>query len=349
MDRIHELLKQKESINLEFKEAKVFPYLTIHDFDKNTLKTAKDNIQYQEKYESWSKLSTEEWLEKAGFWRKDNLTGKYGYTLASALLFGKEETIQSILPFYKTDMLLKKENVNRYDDRLDLRVNLIESYHSMMGFIEKHLPDPFYQDGFSRISFRYKIFREIIANFLIHREYTKVDPARIIIFKDRIEATNPCYPRHKGLLTPKNSIPFQKNPLISKFFLQLGWVEEIGSGLINVTEYLPIYRKGAHVEFMEDDIFRVIIHLPILTDDTNHDTNDTNRDTDKGLASDTEKLITMLMKENSSITLVEIAEKINKHRSSVLRYVEALKEKKIIKRVGSTRKGEWKVINRMED
>ncbi len=344
-EQIAELSNRKA---LYFSEAKVFPYLAIPDFDKNTLKTAKNYIQNQEKYVSWSKLSTEEWLEKAGFWRKDNLTGKYGYTLASALLFGKEETIQSILPFYKTDMLVKKENVNRYDDRLDLRVNLIESYPSMLRFIEKHLPDPFYLEGYTRISLRHKIFREIIANFLIHREYTKVDPARIIIYKDRIEATNPCYPRHKGLLTPKNSIPFQKNPLISKFFLQLGWVEEIGSGLINVTEYLPRYHQGAHVEFLEDDIFQVIIHLPSATDDTNHDTNDTNRDTDKGLESDTEKLITMLMKENSSITLIEIAEKINKHRSTVLRYIEALKEKKIIKRVGSTRKGEWKVINREE-
>ena len=94
-----------------------------------------------------------------------------------------------------------------------------------------------------------------------------MDPARIIIYKDRIEATNPCYPKHKGLLTPKNSIPFQKNPLISKFFMQLGWVEEIGSGLINVTEYLPKYHHGAHVEFLEDDIFRVIIRLPRATDD----------------------------------------------------------------------------------
>jgi len=244
------------------------------------------------------------------------------------------------------DMLVKKENVNRYDDRLDLRVNLIESYPSMMGFIEKHLPDPFYQDGFSRISLRYKIFREIIANFLIHREYTKVDPARIIFYKDRIEATNPCYPRHKGLLTPKNSIPFQKNPLISKFFLQLGWVEEIGSGLINVTEYLPKYHHGAHVEFLEDDIFRVIIHLPRATDDDTNDTNRaTNDDTNNRIEADLEKLIVMFMLENSSITLVEIAEKINKHRSTVLRYINSLKEKKIIKRIGSTRKGVWKVID----
>jgi ATP-dependent DNA helicase RecG len=52
-------------------------------------------------------------------------------------------------------MLVKKENVNRYDDRLDLRVNLIESYPSMLRFIEKHLPDPFYLEGYTRISLRH--------------------------------------------------------------------------------------------------------------------------------------------------------------------------------------------------
>jgi ATP-dependent DNA helicase RecG len=247
------------------------------------------------------------------------------------------------MPFYKTDMLVKKENVDRYDDRLDLRINLIESYPLMMGFIEKHLPDPFYQDGFSRISLRYKIFREIIANFLIHREYTKVDPARIIIYKDRIEASNPCYPRHKGLLSPKNSIPFQKNPLISKFFLQLGWVEEIGSGLINVTEYLPKYHKGSSVEFFEDDIFRVIIHLPSATDHAIDDATD--RATDDHAEPDIEKQIVTLILKNSSISIAELAEKTKKHRATISRYINSLKEKKIIKRIGTTKKGEWKVID----
>ena len=44
-------------------------------------------------------------------------------------------------------------------------------------------------------------------------------------------------------------------------FLQLGWVEEIGSGLMNVMKYLPLYTRSGHAEILEDEDFRVIVFL----------------------------------------------------------------------------------------
>jgi len=41
----------------------------------------------------------------------------------------------------------------------------------------------------------------------------------------------------------------------------MGWVEEIGSGLINVNKYLPLYPPGGSAEFIEGDRFKTIIHL----------------------------------------------------------------------------------------
>ena len=44
--------------------------------------------------------------------------------------FGKDETIQSLLPAYKVEGMLRKENLDRYDDRINppLRTNLIDTY-----------------------------------------------------------------------------------------------------------------------------------------------------------------------------------------------------------------------------
>ncbi|MDR0681056.1 MAG: hypothetical protein LBG15_04280 [Dysgonamonadaceae bacterium] len=47
----------------------------------------------------------------------DEQTDKEGYTMAAALMFGKESTIYSVCPHYKIDALCRKENMDRYDDR----------------------------------------------------------------------------------------------------------------------------------------------------------------------------------------------------------------------------------------
>jgi len=62
---------------------------------------------------------------------------------------------------------------------------LIESYDRIIAFGQKHLSDPFYLEGTHRISVRYKIIREIASNILIHSEYVKAFPAKIIIEKSR--------------------------------------------------------------------------------------------------------------------------------------------------------------------
>ncbi len=64
----------------------------------------------------------------------------------------------------------------------------------------------------------------------------------------------------KGI-RPDNVIPFPKNPSISKFMLQLGRFDELGSGVINVNKYLPFYANGAVPEFIEGNTFKTIIPI----------------------------------------------------------------------------------------
>jgi len=224
-----------------YSEAKVYPFISVKDLSSETLKKARTRLSTVRPNHPWLALDDTAFLKKAGLISRDMETGQEGITLAGILLFGLEETILNILPFYKIDALLKRLNVDRYDDRCYVQTNLIEAYSTLMDFIERSLPDPFYMEQDIRVSLRNKIFRELVANLLVHREYTKADVARIVIYQDRVECTNPCTPHWQGRLDPKSLVPYQRNPLISKFFLQLGWVEEIGSGLLNVQKYLPHY------------------------------------------------------------------------------------------------------------
>jgi len=72
------------------------------------------------------------------------------------------------------------------------------------------------------------------------------------------------HPLFKGNIEATNYYPHQKNPLISKFFLQLGWVEEIGTGIYNINKYLPHYSPGRKASFIEDVIFTTTIPIPKL-------------------------------------------------------------------------------------
>ena len=166
-----------------------------------------------------------ELLKSAGLYLKDLQSGKEGITLAGILLFGSDELILNALPHFKTDAILRREDTDRYDDGDDIRTNLIDSYERLMQFIAKHLNDKFYLEKDQRISLRDKIFREVVSNILIHREFLNPFPAKLVIEIDRVFTENSNKPHGNGVIDPNNFLPYPKNPKIAKFFKEIGRVE----------------------------------------------------------------------------------------------------------------------------
>ena len=115
-------------------------------------------------------------MKSAQLYQTDPETGKSGITLAGILVLGNDQLILSAVPHHRTDLILRKVNLDRYDDRDLVRTNLIESYERIIAFVQKHLPDPFFLEGMERMSLRDAIFREVASNILIHREYTNAFP-----------------------------------------------------------------------------------------------------------------------------------------------------------------------------
>ena len=157
--------------------------------------------------------------------------------------------------------MLRRVDTDRYDDREHIRCNLVEAYDKLMAFVAKHLPDKFYLQGDQRISLREKIFREIIANMLIHREYTNAYPSSFVINKNKVETKNANRPHLYGQLTPDNFEPFPKNPHIAQIFTQMGRSEELGTGIRNVYKYTHLYSGSNQILFQEEDIF--VTTIPI--------------------------------------------------------------------------------------
>jgi ATP-dependent DNA helicase RecG len=336
-----------------FSEQRVYPQFTIEDLKPELFERAKRLISINYPQHPWLELPFETFLHRAGFIRKSEY-GKEGYTLAAILTFGIDEAIQNAAPAYKIDALVRKFNLDRYDDRLIIRTNLIDAFDLLMDFVAKHLNEPFYLEGATRISLREKIFRELVSNIIAHREYLDGRPATIVIYKDKVVFSNPNIPRSKGIINPKEFTPFSKNPTISKLMLQMGRVEEVGSGMRNVFKYLPHYAQNTSAEFLEDDMFTTTILLSEPAEGVEKGVekgveNDDGRrkfvETIRRNYGDTAAYVIELLAEDSKHSSTSIAKIIKINPRSVQKTFAKLREAQIIDRIGPAKGGYWEILS----
>jgi len=119
-----------------FSENFIYPYVKLEDLRGDLIQRVRKMVRAENPDHPWGTLTDEELLISARLYQRDYQTDKEGYTLAAILLLGKDEVIQSVLPHFKTDAILRRVNLDRYDDRDDIRTNLIESYDRLMVLLQ---------------------------------------------------------------------------------------------------------------------------------------------------------------------------------------------------------------------
>jgi ATP-dependent DNA helicase RecG len=211
----------------------------------------------------WERMNDDEIIQSSGLYQSDPESGKSGYTLAAVLLFGHDNLIRSCTANYVTDAICRRENIDRYDDRLMVSTNLIEAYDQLIEFISKHTLDRFFLLDGQRVSVRSKIARELVSNILVHREFTSAYPAKIIIERDRIITENWSLPKKPGRIDPNSFTPYPKNPHLARFFINIGRAADIiGSGVKNLYKFTKIY-SGGEPELVEGDVFRTMVPIGV--------------------------------------------------------------------------------------
>ena len=329
-----------------FTERKVYPFIKKTDLSFDMLPRIRQMALNRDSNHAWKKLNDNELLESARLYVEDRETGKKGYNLAAILLLGKDDIIQSILPAYRTDAILRKVNLSRYDDRLIVTTNLINSYDLLMEFSRKHLWDKFYLEGDVRVSLREIITREMLVNTLIHREFTSTYISKFIIEKDKMFVENANRAVKDGVMTLENFEPNPKNPIIASFFRNIGLADELGSGVRNLYHYGLRY-SGKEPELIDGDIFRIIVPL-----DDNYSfgnlqekgTENNPETVEKGREKGREKILE-LIKDNVYITQNEMATMIGLSVKGVEKNIRLLKSEGLLERIGPDKGGYWKVNN----
>lgn len=115
----------------------------------------------------------------------------------------------------------------------------------------------------------------------------------------------------------------------------------------NTNKYTKLYSGGTPV-FIEDNIFEITIPMesvanlqvgPEKIGKVNEKVNDKVNDK----VNETEKKLLALLKENPEYTVTQLADKSNVSRKTIAARLKNLKEKDLIERIGSSRKGYWKI------
>jgi ATP-dependent DNA helicase RecG len=317
-----------------YSEREIFPYVTENELRLDLVKRAQKMAVALVPDHPWVGMTPTELLRNAKLFEEDWRTGKKGFNLAAILLFGRDDVIASCAPGYKTDALLRRENVDRYDDRLTVGTNLIEAYDRLMEFIAKHTPDKFFLVNDQRVSARTWIARELVSNLLVHREYSKGFLARLIIEKDRIYAENWNRSNAHGRIDPNDFSPDAKNPLLAWFFVNIGRADYMGSGIRNLYKYTKLY-SGGEPELVEGDVFKTIV--PFTTAD----------DVVENVAlNPTAVSIADMLRKSPAATAEDIANKLSLSRRTVQRHLKTLKDSGVIRRVGSDKSGHWEIVAR---
>ena len=188
--------------------------------------------------------------------------------------------------------------------------------------------------------------REALLNAICHKQYESRIPIQVSVYDDRLYVAN--VGRLPENWTPENlmgkhaSLPY--NPDIAHIFYLAGFIESWGRGVEKIcdalkADNLPLPEYTVHpgdimIKFTgpEDRIIRVSNRVTDGVSD---------RVPDK--VTEREKQLLMLLAEDPGYTKPMLAEKMAVSRKSVGEYLKSLKDKKIIERIGSAKKGYWKI------
>ena len=318
------------------------PAFTIDDVDDNVIAAFKKLAAKKGRIDSSLLDEPKEVLLD----RLHLVNGNY-LTNAAMLLFSKDPERYQLGAFLKigyfendADLLYQDEIHGSLLEQVDKAIELIYL---------KYMRAKISYEGIQRIE-RYFVpeaaLREALLNAVCHKQYQSGIPIQISVYEDRLYVANvgslPEDWTLEKLMNKHTSRPY--NPNIAFVFYLAGFIESWGRGVEKIctalrAENLPMPEYTVNpgdimIKFTgpEDRIIRVTDRL---SDQLSEKLSDK--------LSNKEKLTLELLVEDPGYTSPQIAEKLGVSRVSVTKYIKALKEKRLIERVGSDRKGYWKV------
>jgi len=208
---------------------------------------------------------------------------------------------------------------------IDCVGTLLNQYHQAHNFILSRLSRSFTIEGMIReekLEIPEVAFREALLNLLIHRNYHLPSPSKILIYDDRVEffsAGNFWGPIKSDQLL--KGMTYLRNPAICKVFREVGLVEKMGTGFIQIFQSYEKWGLEKPQIFEGDNFVKCILPRPYQ----------------QQLLKSTEPDILSLFYAKAEITVHDIMSKYSVSRATAQRWLQILLDQNKIVREGKTR------------
>lgn len=286
-----------------------------------------------------------------------NLVDKDGYLTNAGVLLADQNIYTHSRIFCTRWNGLTKTSVNgeAVDDK-EISGGLLQQLFSAMEFVRNNTKKKWHKSGMTRVEmpeYGEEAVREAIVNGIIHREYTRLGAEVCVdIYDDRLEVTSPgCMMSGKIIDKEVDDVVAseRRNPVLADIFARMKFMERRGSGLKKITDNTnALFNDGKnHVEFFSDrNYFKVTIHNALYAKKQKGAS--VNASVNAGVNAGvklfaTQKAIIQLMRENTQITIKEMASALGKNETTISRNIRQLKDKGIVERVGADKNGSWNI------
>lgn len=288
-------------------------------------------------------------------------------TLAGYLFFGKEP--ERLCPTFCIKAVAFYGNTlggMNYRDSKDLVGSVPELYDKAMSFMKQNLHT--IQNGSfnapGKLEIEEEVLEEILQNALVHRDYLRSAPIRILIFDDRLEIVSPgCLAGGLTVEAVRMGDTFQRNPYLATFCTNGMNYRGLGSGMLRVLGLRPDVEITNDIEGKQLTITlkrKVWKGTEKVEKEVEKGTEKVEKEVEKetfsfelrlekkqqeyGIKLGKTKIdILKMIYENSTITTTEMAEKLQINTSAVNKHLLDMRDT-FIKNVGGRRYAQWVVL-----
>ena len=267
-------------------------------------------------------------LKKEEILKNLKVLSNEGLTNAGVLFFAKKPGKYIISSKIRCIHFYGNERIDILDKKIIDR-GIVGNIEFAIEYLMERVPVKYEIKALARNEFpEYPIeaYREAIVNAIIHFDYFLGDSIAIEKLRSKIVINN------KGeLLFSKKYFGRRseaRNRSLADLLSRTDFMEKAGTGIRRVKETCA--KNGNKVSFDFSDAFWVEIES-------------NNIDVTENVTEKRIKEILTLLNNNAKITTTEISIKLNVTRRTIARDIEKLKNKNIIKRIGSDKTGYWEI------
>lgn len=176
------------------------------------------------------------------------------------------------------------------------------------------------------------IAHELVSNTLAHREYRGTYLARLEISDSGIETRNASRAASEEPITPDTFNPVPKNPIIARFFTQIGFAEELGSGTRQLFRVSRTY-FGSDPVLTDGDVFvaRIVDACSTLAMSEGRNM------AESSWSDETFAMVAKLLDEKGYVTTNNLAHGLGISRRTARARLSAFVESGVLCAVGSTK------------